>query len=162
VDGLLVIFEDNPMKLLISTFFTLLLIGFAGGSYSQVEEKPEAIDVFHKFLSAFSNSDVDSIVNLFSEDAIFWGTGSRNLVEDTDGIRLYFSGLSERPPGQRIASPQNFSIIELSNVSVLVSGMWKVVPKGQNSGTSLRVSMALSLRDGIWKIVQFHNSGMPS
>ena len=159
---LLGISENKAMKLIISTFFTLLLIGFAGGSYSQVEEKPEAIDIFHKFLSAFTNSDVDGIVNLFSEDAIFWGTGSRKLVEDTDGIRLYFSGLSERPPGQRIASPQNFSIIELSSVSVLVSGMWKVLPKGQNSGTSLRVSMALSLRDGVWKIVQFHNSGMPS
>jgi hypothetical protein len=35
------------------------------------------------------------------------------------------------------------------------------VPQGQNSGTSLRISMALSLQDGVWKIVQFHNSAMP-
>ena len=89
------------MKLIISTFFTLLVISFADGFYSQVEEKPEAIDIFHKFLSAFSNSDFDGIVNLFSEDATFGDTGSRKLVEGTDGIRLYYSGLSGRPPGHQ-------------------------------------------------------------
>jgi hypothetical protein len=30
--------ENNPMKLLISALFTLLLIGFAGGSYDQTVE----------------------------------------------------------------------------------------------------------------------------
>ena len=75
------------MKLLTTSFFTLLLIGSAGGSYSRIDEKPEAIEVVHKFLSAFTNFDVDGIVNLFSEDAIFWAAGSSKLVEDTDGIR---------------------------------------------------------------------------
>jgi hypothetical protein len=156
------------MKLPISTFFTLLVIAFAGSSRAQGEEDRnlQAEDVFHSFLSAFTDSDVDGIVNLFSEDAIFWGTGSAELVEDTAGIRLYFSGLSKRPPGQALARAQNFSIMELSNDSVLISGMWEVVPQGQNTGTPLhstplRISMALSLQDGIWKIVQFHNSAMP-
>ena len=30
--------ENKAMKLLISTFFTLLLLGFAGGSYGQVTD----------------------------------------------------------------------------------------------------------------------------
>ena len=151
------------MKLLISIFFTLLVIAFAGSSKAKDEEdrNPQAEDVFHRFLSAFTDSDVDGIVTLFSEDAIFWGTGSAELVEDTAGIRLYFSGLSNRPPGEALARAQNFSIMELSSDSVLISGIWQVVLQGQNTGTSLRISMALSLRDGIWKIVQFHNSAMP-
>ena len=155
--------ENKAMKLLISTLFTLLVIAFTGSLIAQGEEgrNPQAEDVFHRFLSAFTNSDVDGIVNLFSDDAIFWGTGSVELVEDTDGIRLYFSGLSKRPSGQALARAQNFSIMELSSDSVLISGMWEVVPQGQNTGTPLRISMALSLQDGIWKIVQFHNSAMP-
>ncbi len=138
-------------------------IAFAGTSITQSEEarNPQAEDVFHRFLSAFTNSDVDGIVNLFSEDAIFWGTGSAELVEDTAGIRLYFSGLRKPPFGQELARAQNFSIMELSSDSVLISGIWEVVPQGQKTGTPLRISMALSLRDGIWKIVQFHNSAMP-
>ena len=151
------------MKLPINTFFTLLVIAFAGSSTAQgVDDRTlQAEDVFDSFLSAFTNSDVDGIVNLFSEDAIFWGTGSAELVEDTAGIRLYFSGLSKRPPGQALARAQNFSIMELSNDSVLISGMWEVVPRGQKTGTPLRISMALSLQDGVWKIVQFHNSAIP-
>ncbi|MDA0796976.1 MAG: nuclear transport factor 2 family protein [Proteobacteria bacterium] len=157
------IFKERAIKLLISSFFTLLIIAFAGTSITQSEEarNPQAEDIFHRFLSAFTNSDVDGIVNLFSEDAIFWGTGSAELVEDTAGIRLYFSGLSKPPFGQALARAQNFSIMELSSDSVLISGIWEVVPQGQNTGTPLRISMALSLQDGIWKIVQFHNSAMP-
>ena len=151
------------MRLLSTAFFVLFVIAFAGTPIAQgaKAKNPQAVDVFHKFLSAFTNSDVDGIVNLFSEDAIFWGTGSAELVEDTAGIRLYFSGLSKRPSGQALARAQNFSIMELSSESVLISGMWEVVPQGQKTGTPLRISMALSLQDGIWKIVQFHNSAMP-
>jgi hypothetical protein len=145
------IFKERAIKLLISSFFTLLIIAFAGTSITQSEEarNPQAEDVF------------DGIVNLFSEDAIFWGTGSAELVEDTAGIRLYFSGLRKPPFGLALARAQNFSIMELSSDSVLISGIWEVVPQGQNTGTPLRISMALSLQDGIWKIVQFHNSAMP-
>ena len=151
------------MRLLSTTFFALFVIAFAGSSIAQGEEdrNPLSEDVFHRFLSAFTNSDVDGIINLFSEDAIFWGTGSAELVEDTAGIRLYFSGLSKRPPGQALARALNFSIMELSSDSVLISGKWEVVPQGQKTGTPLRISMALSLQGGIWKIVQFHNSAMP-
>jgi uncharacterized protein (TIGR02246 family) len=151
------------MRLLGTTFSALLFIAFAGTSIAQSQEarNPHAEDVFHRFLSAFTNSDVDGIVNLFSEDAVFWGTGSTELVEDTAGIRLYFSGLSKRPPSQELARVQYFSIMELSSDSVLISGMWEVVPQGQKTGTPLRISMALSLQDGVWKIVQFHNSAMP-
>jgi hypothetical protein len=149
------------IKSLISTFFTLLLLGFAGDSYGQSEAEDEAIFVFQHFLSSFTNSDVDSIVDLFSEDAIFWGTGSKILVEDTAGIREYFSAMSGRPPGQRVASSREYSALVLPENSVLFSGMWQVIPAGQASGTPLRLSMALGLRNGQWKIVQFHNSRVP-
>jgi len=36
-----------------------------------------------------------------------------------------------------------------------------VVPSGQSEGTPLRVSMVLALRNGTWKIIQFHNSAVP-
>tara|TARA_B110000879_G_scaffold84890_1_gene117347 strand:+ start:298 stop:750 length:453 start_codon:yes stop_codon:yes gene_type:complete len=149
------------MKLLTCTFFPLLLLGFAGGSYGQSAAEDEAIYVFQRFLSSFTNLDVDSIVDLFSKDAIFWGTGSKILVEDTAGIREYFSAIGGRPLGQRVASALEYSALVLSEGSVLVSGMWQVVSEGQVSGTPLRLSMALALRNGEWKIVQFHNSRVP-
>ena len=100
-------------------------------------------------------------MGLFSEDAIFWGTGSQTLVKDTAGIIEYFSVINGRPPGHWVASALDYSVLELSENSVLVSGMWQVTPAGQTSGTPLRVSMAVALRNGQWKIVQFHNSRVP-
>ncbi|GAB1267778.1 hypothetical protein NBRC116493_10310 [Aurantivibrio infirmus] len=127
----------------------------------QADPKEDAAAVFEQFLEFFTNSDAAGIVGLFSEDALFWGTGSKTLVQDTDGIHAYFSGLSRRPPGERKASALDYSVVVLSETEVIVSGMWQVTPKDQVTGTPLRVSMALSKRNGQWKIIQFHNSRVP-
>ena len=136
-------------------------MSLASVSWGQPEEKRDAATVFQEFLFAYNNSDAEGIVNLFSEDAIFWGTGSKTLGEDTEEILQYFSQISQRPVGQRFASTKDLSILELSKDSILVSGVWQVAIEGQANATFFRVSMAISLRDGLWKIVQFHNSRMP-
>ena len=136
-------------------------MSLASVSWGQPEEKRDAATVFQEFLFAYNNSDAEGIVNLFSEDAIFWGTGSKTLGEDTEEILQYFSQISQRPVGQRFASTKDLSILELSKDSILVSGVWQVAIEGQTYDTFFRVSMAISLRDGLWKIVQFHNSRMP-
>ena len=146
------------MKKLITTVF---LMSLASVSWGQPEEKRDAASVFQEFLSAYNNSNAEGIVNLFSEDAIFWGTGSKTLGEDTEEILQYFSQISQRPVGQRFARTKDLSILELSKDNILVSGVWKVAIEGQANDAFFRVSMAISLRDGLWKIVQFHNSRMP-
>jgi hypothetical protein len=49
VDGRLGLPENKAMKLIISTFFTLLLIGFAGGSYSQGFEETKRLSTQNYF-----------------------------------------------------------------------------------------------------------------
>lgn len=144
------------MNLRIYTLAALVALSFSSAARSQ-----PGVDVFNRFLTSFTNSDAESIVGLFSEDAIFWGTGSQILVKDTAGIIEYFSVMNGRPPGHWVASALDYTVLELSENSVLVSGMWQVTPTGQTKGTPLRVSMALALRNGQWKIVQFHNSRVP-
>ena len=136
-------------------------MSLASVSWGQPEERRDAASVFQEFLSAYNNSNAEGIVNLFSEDAIFWGTGSKTLGEDTEEILQYFPQISQRPVGQKFARTKDLSILELSKDSILVSGVWKVAIEGQANDTFFRVSMAISLRDGLWKIVQFHNSRMP-
>ena len=146
------------MKKLITTAF---LMSLAAVSVAQTEAKREALSVFQEFLFAYNNSDAESIVNLFSEDAIFWGTGSKAVAQDTGEIRQYFSQISQRPIGQRFASAKELSVLELSSDNVLISGVWQVTIEDQTNDTFFRVSLATSLRGGTWKIVQFHNSRMP-
>ena len=80
------------------------------------------------------------------------------MVQDTGEIRQYFSQISQRPIGQRCASAKELSVLELSSDNVLISGVWQVTIEDQANDTFFRVSLATLLRDGAWKIVQFHNS----
>ena len=146
------------MKKLITSIPLMFLANVSSG---QIEVKQEALSVFQEFLFAYNNSDAEGIVNLFSEDVIFWGTGSKALAQNTGEIRQYFSQISQRPVGQRFASAKELSALELSSGSVLISGVWQVTMEGQANDTFFSVSLATSLRNGVWEIVQFHNSRMP-
>jgi len=130
-------------------------------AWAQSDPAEAATGVFRQFLTAFTNSDAETVVNLFSTDALFWGTGSQSLVEDSAGIQQYFSNLQGGTPGQNIASALGYSVHVLSDTDVLVSGMWQIQFGANANGIPLRVSMAVSQREGEWKIVQFHNSRVP-
>lgn len=147
------------MKIFITSI--LLLIGLPASLQAQSDAEVEAAAVFEQFLDAMTNTDMEVVTSLFSEDALFWGTGSQSLVTDPAGVALYFESVGRNPPGQTIARARNYESVEIGNNLVAISGMWEVVPSGQSEGTPLRVSMVLALRKGAWKIIQFHNSAVP-
>lgn len=138
-----------------------LLTCLSGSAFSQSNPEAEASAVFETFLVAMTNTDMDTVTSLFTEDALFWGTGSQSLVTTPAGVAAYFEPVGRNEPGATIARARDYSVKVISDELVLISGMWEVVPRGQNSGTPLRVSMAIALRDGQWKVIQFHNSAVP-
>jgi uncharacterized protein (TIGR02246 family) len=121
----------------------------------------QAAAVFERFLVAMSNADIATVTSLFADDALFWGTGSRSLVTDPAGVLAYFEPVGRNAPGANIARARDYVTRVLSDNLVMISGLWEVVPSGQSEGTPLRVSMLLEQRDGQWRIIQFHNSGVP-
>ncbi len=139
----------------------LLLFGLPASLHAQTNAEAQAAAVFEKFLDAMTNTDMETVTSLFSEDALFWGTGSQSLVTDPAGVALYFEPVGRNPPGQTIARARDYESVEIANNLVAISGIWEVVPSGQSEGTPLRVSMVLALRNGAWKIIQFHNSAVP-
>jgi len=147
------------MKIFITSI--LLLFGLPASLQAQSDAEVEAAAVFEQFLDAMTNTDMEVVTSLFSEDALFWGTGSQSLVTDPAGDALYFEPVGRNPPGQTIARARDYESVEIGNNLVAISGMWEVVPSGQSEGTPLRVSMVLALRNGTWKIIQFHNSAVP-
>ena len=138
-----------------------LLLCLPGSLSAQADPETEAAGVFERFLVAMTNTDIDTVTGLFAEDALFWGTGSRTLVTDPAGVMAYFEPVGRNEPGLNIARAVDYSVNVISADLVLVSGMWEVVRRGQDSGTPLRVSMAVARRDGQWQIIQFHNSAVP-
>jgi len=147
------------MKIFITSI--LLLFGLPASLQAQSDAEVEAAAVFEQFLDAMTNTDMEVVTSLFSEDALFWGTGSQSLVTDPAGVALYFEPVGRNPPGQTIARARDYESVAIGNNLVAISGMWEVVPSGQSEGTPLRVSMVLALRNGTWKIIQFHNSAVP-
>ena len=148
------------MKFIQSLIF-LIATTFGGMTFADATDG--AALVFEEFFTSFTNADPEGIVSLFSEDALFWGTGSQTLIRDTSGIRSYFSGLSNRTPGQFVASAADISILPLNENQAMISGTWQVRPnpRTQSGRNLLRVSAVVANRNGEWKIVQFHNSRVP-
>lgn len=122
----------------------------------------QAASVLDKWSAAFSASDVEAIVGLYSDDAIFVGTGSKTVMTSTEGIRKYFEEalLSNRPRGAAIASCETMT---LSETAVVFTGLDAVsgVRDGVPFSSSGRVTFVMAKRGSDWKIVHFHRSAMP-
>lgn len=124
--------------------------------------REEALDLIEKWAKAFTDSDVDAIVNLYAPDALFLGTGSKTVVVKTDEIRKYFEQalLSNRPRGASLGA---YSATVLSDTAVVVTGLDTVsgVRDGKPYSANGRVTFVVAKRGSEWKIVHFHRSAMP-
>ena len=125
--------------------------------------KEDAMSVVEKWAKAFTESDVDTIVKLYSADALFIGTGSQMVVTKPDGIRSYFEKalLSNRP---HTASIGDSSTLVLSDTSVVIAGLDTVTGVRDGSPYSLngRVTFVVAKRADGWQIVHFHRSAKPN
>ena len=123
--------------------------------------KEDALQVLAKWVQAFNASDIDGIVSLYAPDALFIGTGSKEVGTNPEYFRAYFQSLKRDMP--RGAKLESYSVLELSNTVVLISGMDTV--SGTTDGVIFkrpgRTSFVLTKRDEKWQIVQFHRSAMP-
>ena len=124
--------------------------------------REEAQIVIDRWAKAFTDSDVDTIVGLYAPDALFFGTGSKTLVTQPEGIRKYFEGalLTNRPRG---ASLGEHSVMVLSDTAVAFTGLDRItgVRNGEPYAVTGRVSFVVAKRNDGWKIVHFHRSAMP-
>ena len=143
------------------TLFSIITISlFCTSLHAQTDPEAGATAIFDRFLAAMTAADTETVTSLFTEDALFWGTGSQTLVTDPAGVAAYFGPVGNNEPGQTLCRAVDYSVEVVSDQLALLSGMWEVVPPGQDA-IPLRVSMAVALRDGDWKIIQFHNSSVP-
>jgi uncharacterized protein (TIGR02246 family) len=130
-------------------------------SSAMADPKQDALEVLNKWVQAFNASDIDAIVSLYAPDALFIGTGSKEVGTNPEYFQAYFQSLKRDMP--RGAKLESYSVLELSNTVVLVSGMDTV--SGTKDGVIFqrpgRTSCVLTKRDEKWQIVQFHRSAMP-
>ena len=118
--------------------------------------------VLAKWGDAFAASDVDTIVALHAPDALFMGTGSKQVVTSPAGIRTYFEEalLTRRPRAAPISSQHT---MKLSDEAVLITALNDStgVLDGKPFSNPGRVTFVIAKRGPDWKIVHFHRSAMP-
>ena len=143
---------------------SLLLIALAWSTLVQAGPKEEALAAYEKFFTLFTTGNQIQVAALFAPDALFYGTGSADVVASPEGVIAYFTGALSGTRGDVKARPFEHTALQLSDDVVAISGKWQsertLDGKMVTAGPS-RVTVVMQKRGDKWLIVQFHNSPTP-
>jgi hypothetical protein len=144
--------------LIIFGLFALLSTGALAGP------KEDALAAYDKFFTLFTTGNQNQLAALFAPDALFYGTGSAEVVTTPEGVVAYFTGALSGTRGDVKARPFENKALMLSESVVAISGKWQsertLDGKMVTAGPS-RVTVVMQKRGDTWFIVQFHNSPTP-
>lgn len=126
--------------------------------------KEDALAAYQKFFEAFTTDNQEQVAALFAPDALFYGTGSAEVVTTPEGVRQYFRAALDGKRGATKATPFDQTALVLSDSIVAISGKWQsertLDGKMTTTGPS-RNTVVMQKRGADWLIVQFHNSPTP-
>jgi uncharacterized protein (TIGR02246 family) len=126
--------------------------------------KEDALASYQRFFQSFTTDNHDEVAQLFAPDALFYGTGSTDVVMTRDGIRQYFVAALDGKRGTTKATPFAQTALVLSDTIVAISGKWQsertLDGKMLTAGPS-RNTVVMQKRGDQWLIVHFHNSPTP-
>ena len=87
-----------------------LFLVFAACTPTFAGPKEDALAAYQKFFEAFTTDNHDQLAALFAPDALFYGTGSSEVVITPEGIREYFVGAltasGARPRQRHLRKPR--------------------------------------------------------
>jgi uncharacterized protein (TIGR02246 family) len=143
-------------------FMSAAIVVVAVTGSASAGPKEDALAVVESWTKAFEASDVDGISKLYAPDATFFGTGSKTLVNNPEGIREYFGQLRTNMP--RSATVKEPDVMLLSDTTFVVTGLDNVsqTRDGQKVSATGRTTFIVAKRGADWKIVHFHRSAMPN
>jgi uncharacterized protein (TIGR02246 family) len=139
----------------------LLVISICSTAYAGPKE--DALQVVERWGKAFTEADVDTIVGLYSSNAVFMGTGSKTIVTNPEDIKKYFQAalLGNR---RFVATIVDSNVTVISDTAVVVTALDKlaVTMDGKKEDVFGRLTFVVTKTDSGWKIISFHRSAMPS
>jgi len=123
------------------------------------EPNPELPPVVEQWAAAFSKGDLDALMSLYAEDALFWGASSSQIRKGSSAIRQYYAQLLTGFPGIQVSlgqtNPRRYGDTGVNSGSF---SMRRVAAGGKVSVTSARFTMVYVRRGGKWLIVDHHSS----
>lgn len=148
------------MRQLLPTILTTFVLM---NSPAMADTKASALGVAHAWVAAVNQQDLDGIVGNFASDTSFFATTTKTLISDAEGVRQYFAKVIQAYAPVKVELGQ-VTVSELSVDSAVITGFdrWKVTVNGAPVEAIGRISMAVAVRNGQWRIVSFHRSTMPN
>lgn len=126
--------------------------------------KEDALSAYDKFFILFTTGNQNQLAALFARDALFYGTGSAEVVTTNEGILKYFSAALSGTRGEVKATPFERTALLLSDSVVAISGKWqseRTLDGVMTTAGPSRLTVVMQKRGDTWLIVQFHNSPTP-
>ena len=144
--------------------FGLLLAALVWSTSVVAGPQEDALAAYDSFFASFTTGNQEQLAALFAPDALFYGTGSTEVVTSREGVVAYFSAALAATRGDTKATSFERKALVLSDSVVAISGKWQsertLEGKMVTAGPS-RVTVVLQKRGDKWLIVQFHNSPTP-
>jgi len=143
---------------------SLILTALAWSTSVLAGPQEDALAAYDKFFTSFTTGNQVQVAALFASDALFYGTGSTEVVTNPEDVVAYFSKALSAARGETKARPFERKALVLSDSVVAISGKWQsertLDGKMVTAGPS-RVTVVMQKRGDRWLIVQFHNSPVP-
>jgi uncharacterized protein (TIGR02246 family) len=115
-----------------------------------------------KWGAIFVDDNPDSILSLYDEGAVLWGTLSPKLLVGKPELRGYFERAFKALPGHKVAFGEQ--VIRVYGDVAINSGYYtfSYLKDGQTQNIPARYTFVYRKRDGNWMIVDHHSSAMPA
>jgi uncharacterized protein (TIGR02246 family) len=115
-----------------------------------------------KWAAIFVDDNPDSILALYEDGAVLWGTLSPTLLVGKPALRGYFERAFKVLPGHKVAFGEQ--VIRVYGDTAINSGYYtfSYMKDGQAQTIPARYSFVYRKRDGNWMIVDHHSSAMPA
>jgi len=119
----------------------------------------EASAVVDQWSATYSANDRNALVQLYTPDALLFGTTEKTAIRGMEAIREYFVALEK---GGRRNTILDKSVFVLGDTAVVVAGFYDFARRDQNyEPRPSRFTMLIVKRDGKWRIEHHHSSPRP-
>jgi uncharacterized protein (TIGR02246 family) len=144
-------------------FARLLLIGLLlVGLSAWAGDKEEVAAAGEQWAALFVDDNPDSILAMYDDEAVLWGTLSSTRLAGKPALRGYFEMAFKALLGHKVAFGDQ--LIRVYGDIAINTGYYtfSYVKDGETKSLPARYSFVYRKRDGKWLIVDHHSSTMPA
>jgi uncharacterized protein (TIGR02246 family) len=115
-----------------------------------------------KWAQAFGTDDPETLVPLYAEDAVLWGTLSPTIRRDRAALRDYFTAAFKLLPGLKVSFGEQ--LIRVYGNAAVNSGYYTFTytKDGEAKTLPARYSFTYVKAGDAWMIVDHHSSALPA